>query len=330
MQKAASLWDSVGSTPLIRIRSLSELSGCEVYGKAEYLNPGGSVKDRAARGIIAAAEQAGHLGPGAVIVEGTAGNTGIGLATLAMERGYKVIVSMPNNQAAEKYSLLTAIGADVRQFAPCPFKDPNHFYHQAKKIAAETPQAYWADQFENVANAEAHYQTTAPEIFQQLDSRLDAFVSAVGTGGTFGGISAWLKEQVKSIQTIVADPDGSGVYSFIKDGEFKGPGSSITEGIGIMRQTANFARGQADDALKISDQQMINMLFHVARKDGLFVGTSSAINLYGAWQWAMRPENKDSGKRVVTILCDHGSRYTSKLLNPEWLRERELEPAALV
>ena len=327
MQKASSLWDSVGNTPLIRIKSLSDYSGCEIYGKAEFENPGGSVKDRAAKGIIGAAEKSGKLKPGSVIVEGTAGNTGIGLATLAAERGYKVIVCMPSNQAEEKFALLEAIGAEVRKFAPCPFKNPDHFYHQARRLGEEMEGAFWADQFENTANAQAHYDATAPEIWEQMDQKIDFFVSSVGTGGTFGGISSFLKDQDASVATIVADPCGSGVYEYVKSGAYKSEGGSITEGIGIMRKTANFARGVADDALRITDKQMMDMLFHVARHDGLFMGTSTALNLAAALKIAL--DHKGSGKRIVTILCDHGTRYASKILNPAFQKEKDLVPEPL-
>lgn len=324
MKMASSLWNSVGNTPLIKIQSLSEKTGCEIYGKAEFQNPGGSVKDRAAKGIIATAEKENKIQPGSLIIEGTAGNTGIGLATLAAERGYKVIVTMPANQTEEKFALLEAIGAEVRKFAPCPFKNPDHFYHQAKKIAQQIPGAFWADQFENTANANYHIETTGPEIWQQIGKKMDYFISSVGTGGTFGGLSSYFKNKDSKITTIVADPCGSGVYEYIKNGAYKTQGSSITEGIGIMRKTENFAMGIADDALRITDREMINMLFHISKTDGLFLGTSTALNLVAAYKIAM--QNKDSGKKIITILCDHGSRYASKILNTDWLKEKDLIP----
>jgi len=327
MERAGNVWDAVGNTPLIRIGSLSALTGCNIYGKAEFLNPGGSVKDRAARGIIEAAERDGSLQPGGVIVEGTAGNTGIGLATLAVERGYRALVVMPDNQAAEKYQMLEALGAEIRKLPPCPFKEPGHFYHQARQIAETMDNAIWADQFENLANSNIHYETTGPEIWEQLDKTIDIFITAVGTGGTLGGVSHFLKEQNTQILTMAADPMGSGVFDFLKTGNFTGDGGSVTEGIGIKRLTSNLKRGKIDDALRITDQQMIDMLFHVAKKDGLFLGTSAALNLYGAY--LMGKNHQNSGKHIVTILCDHGSRYASKLLNKHWLAEKNLHPGPL-
>ncbi len=327
MKRTESVWDSVGNTPLIRIKSLSEQTGCNIYGKAEFLNPGGSIKDRAAKGMIAAAERSGALQPGGTLVEGTAGNTGIGLATLAAERGYQVILTMPNNQAQEKYQMLTALGAEVRAVPPCPFSNPDHFYHQAKRLAATLPGAVWADQFENTANAQIHYDTTGPEIAEQCAGRLDFLVSACGTGGTLGGTSAYLKEQIAQVRVIAADPHGSGVHDYFKTGCFTGDGGSVTEGIGIKRLTANLARANVDDALRISDRAMIDTLFHVSRHDGLFLGTSSALNLAAAYQTACA--HRDSGKTIVTFLCDHGSRYVSKLLDESWQQEKDLVPRPL-
>lgn len=327
MNVKKSVWDSVGNTPLIRIKSLSEMTGCEIYGKAEFMNPGGSIKDRAAKGIIAKAEALGTLGPGGVIVEGTAGNTGIGLATLAAERGYKVIITMPNNQAAEKYQILEALGAEVRRVPPCPFANPNHFYHQAGRLAQEIPNAIWADQFENTANADAHYSETAPEIWAALEGGIDILTAAAGTGGTLGGVSHFLKERHPKITIVAADPEGSGVHDYFKCGTFTGDGSSVTEGIGIKRLTANLARAVVDDALRVADQVMMDMLFHVARSDGLFLGTSSALNLAAAYSLGRRYQGK--GKRIVTFLCDHGSRYASKILDQSWQEEKGLIPQPL-
>jgi cysteine synthase len=327
MRSANAVWEAVGDTPLIRIASLSDITGNEIYGKAELLNPGGSIKDRAARGIIQAAEQDGSLQPGGTIVEGTAGNTGIGLATLAAERGYRVIIVMPDNQAAEKYQLLEALGAEVRAVPACPFKDPAHFYHTAKRVAARTEGALWADQFENPANATAHYETTGPEIWAQTNGEVDMLVAASGTGGTIGGTSAFLKEQNAEVRVTLIDPPGSGLASYVRTGAFSSEGSSVTEGIGIMRLTANFGRAVVDDALQASDQQMVDMLFHVARHDGLFLGTSSALNLVGALHLGL--EHKGQGKKIVTFLCDSGSRYASKLLDKGWQEEKDLTPRSL-
>lgn len=328
MKKAQQVWDAVGHTPLIRIKSLSEMTGCEIFGKAEFLNPGGSIKDRAAKGIIATAEANGSLQPGGVIVEGTAGNTGIGLATLAAERGYRVVITMPNNQALEKYQILEAIGAEVRKVAPCPFANPDHFYHQAGRLAKEIPGAIWADQFENTANSQAHFESTGPEIWQDLDGQIDLLVAASGTGGTLGGVSAYLKEQNSKITVIAADPEGSGVHDYFKQGSFTGDGSSVTEGIGIKRLTANLARAKVDDALRVNDQKMMDVLFHVAAKDGIFLGTSSALNLAAAFLMGQKYAN--SGKRIVTFLCDHGSRYASKILNHQWREEKGLHPNSVI
>lgn len=312
---------------MIRIRSLSEITGCEIFGKAEFMNPGGSVKDRAAKGIIDRAEREGKLGPGGVIVEGTAGNTGIGLATLAPERGCRAIIVMPDNQAAEKYQALEALGAEVRAVPPCPFSDPGHFYHQARRVAEDINGAVWADQFENEANAEIHRQTTAPEIWAQMDGKIDFLTAASGTGGTLGGVSAYLKERDPDVTVMAADPQGSGIYDYVKTGQFVSQGSSVTEGVGIMRLTANFARAKVDDALRVDDREMIDMLFHIARRDGLFLGTSAALNLCAAYKIGL--ERRGRGDRIVTFLCDHGARYASKLLNRAWLAEKQLEPRPL-
>lgn len=319
--------DSVGRTPLILIQSLSQLTGCLMFGKAEFMNPGGSVKDRAAKGIILDAEAKGLLRPGATIVEGTAGNTGIGIATLAAERGYKVVISMPNNQAPEKYDILRALGADLHLVDPCPFSNPNHFYHQGRKLAESLPGAYWADQFENTANGDFHFQTTGPEIWDQTKGKIDFLTMASGTGGTISGTSRFLKSQRQSMQVVLADPLGSGLCSYVLTGQIQSSGSSISEGIGIMRLTRNFMLAQIDQAVTIDDQAMIDMLYHVAKYDGLLLGTSAALNLASAYRLGL--QNKGSGKTIVTILCDHGSRYVSRIFNPQWLAQAGLFPKAL-
>lgn len=325
--KTGNVWDLVGSTPLVRIDSLCRLTGCEIFGKAEYANPGGSIKDRAAKGIIDRAEREGLLKPGGVIVEGTAGNTGIGLATLAAARGYRTIISIPDNQAEEKYELLSALGAELRPVPTVPFANPNHFYHRAKTIAESTPGAFWANQFENTANSDAHYFGTGPEIFEQTGGRIDVFVCSAGTGGTIGGVSRFLKEKKPSVRISLADPDGSGLYCHLREGRFESTGSSVTEGIGIMRLTANFKSARVDDAMRVSDAEMIDMLYHLAQKDGLVVGTSAALNAYAAYRIGM--ENKGSGKVIATILCDHGTRYQSRVFNPTWLEQKGLKPRPL-
>ncbi|MBK9323826.1 MAG: cysteine synthase A [Bdellovibrionaceae bacterium] len=312
----------VGQTPLIKIKSLSEMTGCEIFGKAELLNPGGSVKDRAALGIINEAEEQGLLKIGDTIVEGTAGNTGIGLATIAAQRGYRCLIVMPNNQAQEKYDALNALGVDLLTVPPCPFSNENHFYHTAKRLATEGNDRFWANQFENTANFRIHYKTTGPELWEQAEGKIDAFISAVGTGGTIAGVSRFLKEKNSLIKVRMVDPFGSGLYSYIKTGQIAATGSSITEGIGIMRLTANFKEAIVDEAVQVSDQDMLSMLYHLAEKDGLLVGTSAALNVFASYQYAI--EHKNSGKRILTILCDSGLRYQSKIFNPEFLKEKGL------
>lgn len=316
--------DIIGQTPLIKLKSLSKATGCEIYGKAEFLNPGGSVKDRAALGIIIAAEKEGLLKPGFTIVEGTAGNTGIGLTTLAAQRGYSCLIVMPNNQAPEKYETLKALGANLVTVDPCPFANQNHFYHTARLLAESTPSAFWANQFENTANFQAHYQTTGPEIWEQTGGQVNAFISAVGTGGTIAGISRYLKEKNASIHVRLADPFGSGLYSYITSGQISSTGSSMTEGIGIMRLTANFKEAHIDDAVQVTDQDMISMLYHLAKEEGLLVGTSAALNVFAAYKYAL--ENKGKGLKIVTILCDSALRYQSRLFNPAYLDEKNLHP----
>lgn len=327
MAQTGRIWDLVGNTPLIRIESLSRLTGCNIFGKAEFLNPGGSVKDRAAKGIIADAERRGLLKPGGVIVEGTAGNTGIGIATLAADRGYKTIIVMPDNQADEKYQMLEILGAEVRKVPPVPFANQNHFYHTARTIAESTPGAYWANQFENLANGDFHYQTTGPEIWEQTQGQIDVFTCAVGTSGTMSGVSRFLKEKKPTLRTIVADPSGSGMYCYIKSGKIESEGSSTTEGIGIMRLTENFKAAKIDESIRISDQEMIDMVYHLAENDGLVLGTSSGVNVMAAYRIAQM--NAGSKMTIVTVLCDHGTRYASRLLNQKWLEEKNLTPKKL-
>lgn len=326
-----STWDLVGNTPLVEIQSLSKLTGSRIFGKCEFMNPGGSVKDRAAKFIIDQAETSGALKPGGTIVEGSAGNTGIGLAMLAAARGYRTIVTIPDNQAFEKYAMLEALGAEVRKVKPVPFANQDHFYHQARRIAEEMPGAFWANQFENPANLKAHEEGTGPEIWNETGGGVDVFTCAVGTGGTMGGVSRSLKSYAKAsgreVRTVLADPEGSGLFSYKKTGVIESTGSSVTEGIGIMRITANFAAAQVDDAIRILDLEMIDMLFHLAKHEGLFVGTSAALNVMAAYKLALA--EKGSGKTYVTILCDHGSRYQSKLLSETWRKEKGLEPKVL-
>lgn len=317
-----SLWEAVGNTPLIKIESLSKLTGNEIYGKAEFLNPGGSIKDRAAKWIIQQAERAGNLKPGFTIFEGTAGNTGIGIATLAASRSYKVVITMPDNQSPEKFALLEALGAKVVKVAPCPFSNPQHFYHTAQRLAQSQQDSFWANQFENTSNSLAHFEGTGPEIWRQLSGEVDAFTCAVGTGGTISGISQFLKSQNSRIHIRLADPFGSGLFEYFNNKVIKTEGSSITEGIGIMRITANFQKAVVDEAVRVSDQEMIDMLFHVSKNDGLFLGTSAALNLASAYQLSLKWKNQ--GKKIVTVLCDSGVRYQSRLLDTSWLKEKNL------
>ena len=314
----------VGNTPLIKIKSLSDITGCEIFGKAEYLNPGGSIKDRTALGIINQAEKVGSLKPGYSIIEGTAGNTGIGLATISAQKDYKCVIVMPSNQSVEKYETLRALGVELITVPAVPFVNENHFYHTACRLANERPNSFWANQFENPANYQEHYRTTGPEIWQQTAGLIDAFISAVGTGGTMAGVSKYLKEKNNSVHVRLVDPMGSGMYEYFKNGKIISSGSSITEGIGIMRITENFKAAVIDEAVQIDDQKMISMLYHLAQHDGLLVGTSAALNVSAAYNYAL--ENKKSRKCIVTMLCDSATRYQSKIFNPDFLKEKGLKP----
>ena len=315
----------VGNTPLIRLSRLSAQTGCEILGKAEFLNPGGSVKDRAALYIIRDAEQRGLLKPGGTVVEGTAGNTGIGLAHLCAAKGYRCVIVIPETQSPEKMDLLRTLGADLRMVPAVPYRDPNNFVKLAGRIAEEIPGAVWANQFDNLANRQAHYETTGPEIWRQTDGKVDAFVCASGTGGTLAGIARYLKERDPSVRIVLADPGGSGLYHFVKSGEIKVEGSSITEGIGSSRVTANLQDTQIDDALRIDDPACVAMVYHLLREEGLFVGGSSGINVAAAVQLA---REMGPGKRIVTLLCDRGSLYQARLFNAEWLAAKGLAAAA--
>ncbi|KFE71465.1 cysteine synthase A [Hyalangium minutum] len=319
--RIGSLWDAVGNTPLLRIGSLSRLTGCDILGKAEFMNPGGSIKDRAAKGIIRRAEQEGKLAPGGTIVEGTAGNTGIGLGLLGRERGYRVVVTMPDNQAREKYEYLEAMGVEVRKVPAVPFSNPNHFFHSARALS-EQHGWFWANQFENTANGDFHYETTGPELWEQCEGKLDVLVISVGSGGTASGVTRYLKEKHPALRVVMVDPHGSGLYCFVREGKMEGSGSSITEGIGIMRLTENFRHARVDEAMRLSDQDMLDMLYHLAREDALVVGTSAAINVRAAYEVAR--QHQGQGLRIATFLCDHGSRYASKVFNPEFLASKQL------
>ena len=312
---------TIGNTPLIRLNSFSDETGCEILGKAEFLNPGGSVKDRAALEIIEDAERKGLLKPGGTVVEGTAGNTGIGLAHICNAKGYKCLIVIPNTQSQEKIDLLRTLGAEVRTVPAVPYRDPNNYVKLSGRIAEETENAIWANQFDNLANREAHYKTTAPEIWQQTDGTIDVWVASTGTGGTYAGAALFFKEKNPNIQCVVADPMGSGLYSYIKTGEVKIEGNSITEGIGNSRITANMENVPIDDAIQIDDPEAIRVVYQLLRKDGLFLGGSVGINVGAAIALAKK---LGPGHTIVTILCDGGARYQSRLYNPDWLASKGL------
>ena len=315
---------AVGNTPLIRLASLSRETGCEILGKAEFLNPGGSVKDRAALWIIRAAEKSGALRAGGIVVEGTAGNTGIGLAHICAARGYKCVIVIPDNQSEEKMELLRILGAEVRPVPPKPYKDDDNYQKIAGRLAAATPNAIWANQFDNVINRQAHYESTGPEIWRDTHGKVDAFVSAVGTGGTLAGTARFLKEKNRNVRIVLADPHGSALYTWAKTGELKAEGHSITEGIGTTRITANFEDTPVDDAERISDIEAVGMVYRLLREEGLFVGGSTGINVAAAVATARK---LGPGHTIVTLLCDRGSLYFKRLFNPAWLTEKGLAGA---
>lgn len=314
---------AVGNTPLIRLNSFSEETGCEILGKAEFLNPGGSVKDRAALYIIEDAERKGILKPGGTVVEGTAGNTGIGLAHICNAKGYKCLIIIPDTQSQEKIDLLRTLGAEVRTVPAVSYKDPNNYVRLSGRVAEEMENAVWANQFDNLANRQAHYETTGMEIWQQTEGKIDAWVSATGTGGTYAGVTLLLKEKNPNVKCVLADPMGSGLYSYAKTGEIHMEGSSITEGIGNSRVTANLAGVPIDDALQIDDPEALRVVYQLMREDGLFMGGSVGINVGAAIALA---KQMGAGHTIVTILCDGGARYQSRLFNQEWLKSRGLEP----
>ena len=317
---------SIGNTPLIKLKAASERTGCNILGKAEFMNPGGSVKDRAALAIVQDAEQKGQLKPGGVIVEGTAGNTGIGLSLVANARGYKSVIVMPETQSQEKKDMLHLCGADLRLVPAVPYKDPNNYVRYSERLAAEIAEtepngAIWANQFDNVANRDGHYRTTAPEIWDQTEGTVDAFICSVGSGGTLAGISMALKERNPEIKIGVADPMGSAIFNHYAHGELKSEGGSITEGIGQGRITKNLEGAVVDEAFQLTDEEMLPIVFSLLKDEGLCVGGSSGINVLGAIKLA---EKLGPGHTIVTILCDGGSRYQSKLFNPAFLKEKGL------
>ncbi len=314
----------VGHTPLIRLRKLSELTGCEILGKAEFMNPGGSVKDRAAHGIITDAESKGLLKPGDTIVEGTAGNTGIGLTVIGAARGYKTVIVIPDTQTPEKVALLRALGAEVRPVPAKPYKDPGNYNHVARRLAEENGW-FWANQFDNTANRNAHYHSTGPEIWRQTKGEVSAFVAAIGTGGTLAGTSQYLKEQNPRVAAICADPYGAAMWSWFTHGHTNiDDGDSFAEGIGQMRVTKNIEDIVVDKAYRVDDQTALSIVNHLLRDEGLFLGLSSGINIGGAVRHA---QEHGPDKTIVTILCDSGHKYQSKLFNEAWLKENGLDPA---
>jgi len=319
------LGGTIGNTPHIVLPKLSAALGRTIVGKAEFLNPGGSVKDRAALGIIDDAERSGHLQPGGTIVEGTAGNTGIALALLANARGYRAIIVVPDDQSPEKIGLLRTYGADVRVVPAVAFTNPENYYHVAREIAQRTAGAAWSDQFNNTANRDAHYATTGPEIWAAFGSELTAFVAACGTGGTLAGTARFLKERKPELRTVVCDPYGSALFDYVRCGTLEIEGDSNAEGIGIKRITANFAGTPVDDALRVDDRTMVEMAYWLLREEGLYLGGSAALNVAGAARYA---RTLPAGSTVVTILCDGGERYRSRLWNAGWLADNDCTPSA--
>jgi cysteine synthase A len=312
---------TIGNTPLIRLERLSEETGCEILGKAEFLNPGGSVKDRAAQGIIEAAEKAGELQAGGTVVEGTAGNTGIGLAHICNARGYRCLIVIPETQSQEKIGLLLALGAEVRTVPAVPYRNPGNYQKVAGRLADEMQDAIWANQFDNTANRDIHMGTTGPEVWDQTEGRIDAFVASTGTGGTLAGVGRALKARKPDVRIVLADPMGSGLYSWVKTGDASIEGASITEGIGNSRVTANLEGTPIDDAVRVADPDCVRIVYRLLHEEGLFVGGSTGINVSAAVEVA---RGLGPGHTVVTVLCDGGARYQSRLFNLEWLREKGL------
>ena len=326
MQVKSGFIDLIGNTPLVRLRQASEITGCNIYGKAEFLNPGGSVKDRTALGIIRDAEKQGKLHPGGTIVEGTAGNTGIGLSLVANVLGYKTVIVMPDTQSQEKRDALRLNGADLRLVPAVPYKNPDNYIHTSERLAIElaasSPSgAFWANQFDNTANREVHIQTTGPEIWEQTDGQIDGFICAAGTGGTLAGTVTALKQKNPNMVAAIADPEGANLYQFYKSGELTSSGNSITEGIGQGRITKNLEGLALDDAFQIPDAEALPYIFDLLKHEGLCLGGSSAINVAGAVRLA---KQLGPGKTIVTILGDYGTRYQSKLFNRAFLEAKNL------
>ena len=318
--------DTVGNTPLIKLKKASEITGCEIYGKAEFLNPGSSIKDRAAKGIVLDAIEKKQLLSGGIIVEGTAGNTGIGLGLVGNSLGYKTLIVMPETQSQEKKDALRLIGCELKLVPALPYSNPGNYIRQSQKIAEDLAKSYengvlWANQFDNVANQMSHYNSTGPEIWEQTEGKVDAFTCAVGTGGTLSGTGLFLKEKNKNIKIALSDPFGSGLYNYYQNGEMKAEGNSITEGIGQGRVTKNLENCPVDLSFRISDNEALNVIFDLLSEEGLFLGGSSGINVAGAIEIA---KELGQGHTIVTILCDSGQRYQSKIWNPEFLKLKDL------
>ncbi len=316
--------EAVGQTPLIRLRLASQLTGCDIYGKCEFMNPGGSVKDRAAKYMLLDAMEAGLIEPGGIVVEGTAGNTGIGLALAGNALGLKTVIVMPETQSEEKKATLRSMGAELRTFPAVPYRDPANYVHQARRLAESLSSehgVFYANQWDNRSNREGHMRSTAPELWEQTQGKIDGFICAVGTGGTLAGVSLWLKERMPGVVIAAADPDGAGIYSWVKTGEMRSSGSSITEGIGQNRVTGNLEGALIDEAFNIPDAELVPVLWDLIGKEGLYLGASSAINVAGAIRLgkALGP-----GRTIVTILCDSAARYASRLFDPDFLRARNL------
>ena len=318
--------ESIGNTPLVKLKAASEITKCNIYGKAEYLNPGGSVKDRAALALIEDAEEKKLINKGGIVVEGTAGNTGIGLCLIGNSKGYKTIIVMNDNQTQEKKDTLKNIGADLRLVPPKPYKDDGNYVKVAGRLAEELKKTnnngvVWANQFDNTANSKGHYETTGPEIWDQTDGKIDGFVCSSGTGGTISGVSRYLKEKNKDIKIYLSDPTGSALYNYVQNGELKSEGGSITEGIGSSRITANFGEAKIDGAFSISDQESLPILYDLILNEGLSLGTSCGVNIAGAIRLG---KELGPGKTILTILCDKSDKYNSKLFNKKFLQEKGL------
>ena len=318
--------DSIGNTPLIKLKAASELTGCNIYGKAEFMNPGGSVKDRAALSLLKDAQEKKLISKGGIVVEGTAGNTGIGLGLIGNSLGYKTIIVMNDNQTQEKKDTIKNLGAELRLVPAKPYKDENNFVKVAGRLADElrptnNSGVVWANQFDNVANAKGHYEGTGQEIWEQTDGKVDGFVCSSGTGGTISGVSNALKEKNKDIKIYLSDPKGSALYNYIKNGELKSEGGSITEGIGSSRVTANFGEAKIDNAYSIDDHEALPILYDLIQNEGLSLGTSCGINIAGAIRLG---KEIGPGKTIVTILCDRSDKYNSKMFNKSFLREKNL------